>query len=103
MARVNTIYGSVSQVEAIKKFVSMPSYSGSGDLHVLYKTWFNLVDIGDHYWYAAVDHHANQRWKSKMLFSIMHHFMTNVWVLSILQQDSTWMDFRAKLASVLVE
>ena len=103
LKRVNTMHVSISLVETLKNFISKPGYESNGELHVFYKTWFNLIDIGDKYWYLAVDHHINQNWKSKMLLSIMHHFMTNVWILSLFQNDTMWIDFRAKLATALVD
>ncbi len=93
LTRVKTIYGSMAEVEAVKKKIMVASFRGSGDLHTLYKSWFNLVDLGDKYWYAAADYHGNRQWKSKMLYSIMHRFMVNVWVLSIFKKESLWIDF----------
>lgn len=72
-------------------------------LHDVYREWFNLVDLTNGYWYKMWDRHANQKWKSKFLLSIMKYFVINTWTWTSTQRYESWLDFRTNLAAELVQ
>lgn len=103
MARVTNVHRTDSTIGITKKIAKANAYDGQAHLHDFYRNCFNLIDKGDKLWYQVADSHANHKWKSKMLFCIMRHFMINVWVLMATHNYKLWAMFRTSLACDLVE
>lgn len=103
LARVNSIHGSIAEIDGILKSIECQEYTDPAPAHNIYREQFNLVDLLDGYWYSVWEHHGNHHWKSKMLYSIMCYFTVNVWVISIPENFFYFKDFRAKLAKDLVQ
>jgi hypothetical protein len=103
MNRVTTVHRSTLELESIFKTIQSTWHSNSSPIHNLYRDRFNLIDILDRYWGEIKDHHGNQQWKSRFLFSIMRFFIFNCWVIFTQNQYEDWRDFRANLANKLTQ
>ena len=90
-------------IEALKDHVDKNWSVDPAPIHNFYREWFNLVDMTDKYWYDVQDHHRNEKWKSRMLFSILRYFIYNVWALSTSEKFTLWKEFRAYLAKEMTQ
>ena len=100
---METIYFKNTILNHAKKFISTTWYNAPTTLHSTYFEYFNLVDIGDGYYYSANDNHPNQSWKNKMLQAIMRIGTMNAWSYYIQTEYKPWIDFRTNLTSQLVK
>ena len=97
------VFEGKESLEKAEHLMKSLSFADPAHLHQLYKDWFNLVDIGDGYWYDIQESHKNTCWKSKMIFSIMCFFMLNVWVLSCTTEFKLWINFQKELAAEITK
>lgn len=70
--------------------------------HDVYRSFFNVIDLADGYWYAVADHHPIQQWEAKLLYVILKYVVMNVWVHHQTHKVVTWMDARRQLAADLM-
>ena len=71
LKRVEPIYYKATLVGKMTEIIENTWYESLAPLHHVYFSFFNLIDIGDGYFYACDESHPNHFWKSKMLQSIM--------------------------------
>jgi hypothetical protein len=101
--RIKTVHGNQSALIQLMTEIDHSYNDDPAPLHQFYREWFNLVDITNTYWYKVWDRHANQKWKSKLLFAIMKYFIINVWTWTSTVNYKSWKKFRASLALELTQ
>ena len=74
---VKTIHSNQSALKQLMIDIDKTYNDDPAPLHTFYREWFNLVDITNKYWYKVWERHANQKWKSEFLFTIMKYFIIN--------------------------
>lgn len=77
-----------------------PKSAPANDVYVKH---FNLIDKVDRLWYKVQETHANEKWKSKLLYGILRFAMINVWIWYSQAQYEKWIEFRKTLAKELIE
>ena len=103
MKRVETKHGDINKFKKMNEFLKSTFYEDPAPLHDNYKSYFNLVDLLDRYWYKVQETHANHHWKGKSLLGVLRLVIINCWVLSILEDFEKWPEYRLNLAKALVK
>jgi hypothetical protein len=103
MKRVETTHRNFTTVQKVLKYVEKEQFPDPAILHDFYKSYFNLVDLVDRYWYKVQETHGNWKWKSKMLLAIMRMAVINVWSISCQGEYEKWLQFRESLAENLTK
>jgi hypothetical protein len=76
LKRVATVHSQPVALYQFKKLIDTQNIPDPAPIHNQYRDLFNLVDLGDHYWYEVNETHANWIWKSKLLLGILRFAVT---------------------------
>ncbi len=61
MKRVETTHRNFTTLQKVLKYVEKEQFLDSAIFYDFYKSYFNLVDLVDHYWYKVQETHG--KWK----------------------------------------
>lgn len=102
-ARSQVLHVHQHALDALQQHIKSEYLEKPGPIHVLYKEYFNLVDLVDRRWNSVEEHHPNHKWKSKMLFTIIRFAIMNAWVHAVKHKLVKWLQWRTILARALLE
>jgi len=97
------MYQNITEVEFAQNFVKTKYFNGISNLHQMYVSCFNAVDLGDRYYAKVDDGHRVHNWHTKLFFALLKLGTVNVYVRCIFQHYQDWIEFRKTLGENLAK
>lgn len=101
--RVANAHSARSQLESTIQTTKTKWNIEAAMIHQSYRSFFNLVDLLDKYFYKVQDHHCNIRWKGRFCFFLLRFPTVNVWAFTIWHTPCRYRIFRRDFAAGILE
>jgi hypothetical protein len=78
-------------------------FKGRAEPNMVYKSWFNLVDINNRLYQSVTEHHGWHNWRGKMLSMLLRVAVIDAWVFAVQIKGTPWLKWRKQLALELIK